>query len=870
MRHSTIAKVRGTPISLNAHTPTVSQTECVDFLVAHGAKPAHTFIEQQRKRADEVLGDQVRQLLAEHPGGIPIVHLRFHYRSKFGRHLPWTDSPEEFEDLVRSFTGVQLTGQGKSQMVMLASEAKETATATPVATATPAQKPAAPPAQQPPQPPAWSQGSAPVAKKAATPGIPATSPSPDSPTPAQGSPKTTTIAASATPAEPPKKVEQPKTEPQPAPLPASAGTEPAKPSTSPPSPAPAPAPDPVPAPAPAPALAEAQQTQAPAPQLFGASQSNCKAFLEIFRGCSRVAIQAIRAAKSIGIVMLWLQSPRGGLWVFDIASATEPDRQAVGSALGEAFECIQVTKVMHGSTEQLELLRRDLGVTAVNSVADTLALEAVIRGEKDAPKNHTVSDLLERHGVPTASEQDFTLIDAAAWERRPISQELVKAAVGHLFSLFLLHTAQERAIATSAAVASILKKPHPGASSSRLQPPPQLLDKDVFLSFNECGSPTYSVAPADGASPVGHGASDEAFASLLPLLPESLRKSAALQHVHAREAAEVVLELGRKPYILLDDCKAVPLSENPTDRASLAEATAILRRALELPEPSKDGSGGDPFDATSSPSFKGGRLWIEGTLHSITPERHSDGQLVGLVYRIGRQFVGCVDIIQDLLRGLCGDEPRAALVIGRAGAGATSMLRDAARFLSEVAARRVAVVDTVGDIAGGGHCPDPAAAGHCRRLLARDSDDQWKAISEAVALHSPQVLVVDSVETEKDFEAIRQAIRRGVSVVCGARVCDTRAILSAPELCTAMGVEKVAQEAQSECPGVPQQQRRSSPLFDFIIEVSWHGRVVVLRPAAAAIDGVIKGRPVVSEARWFDRGTLSMKARFSETILGKF
>jgi hypothetical protein len=92
---------------------------------------------------------------------------------------------------------------------------------------------------------------------------------------------------------------------------------------------------------------------------------------------------------------------------------------------------------MHGSTEQLELLRCDLGVCAANGINDTMLLELTLRNEK-CVKRFTVLELLERHGIPTHKERQYASIDKTMWERRPISQELVDSAVNHLFSLFLL------------------------------------------------------------------------------------------------------------------------------------------------------------------------------------------------------------------------------------------------------------------------------------------------------------------------------------------------------------------------------------------------------------------------------------------------
>jgi stage III sporulation protein SpoIIIAA len=260
---------------------------------------------------------------------------------------------------------------------------------------------------------------------------------------------------------------------------------------------------------------------------------------------------------------------------------------------------------------------------------------------------------------------------------------------------------------------------------------------------------------------------------------------------------------------------------------------------------------------------------MSGTLHSAVAIRQSNGQISSLIYRIGRQFNGAADIFQDLLQSTASVEARAVLVVGRVGVGCSSLLRDIARAYTEYIGRRVSVIDTHGELLGGGLCAHPSVVPRARRFLVPNPESQDVTIAEAVRNHRPQVLVIDDIASEKDVAAVKYAMQCGVSVFCGTQACNIRAVLLNPALRAAMGVEDIP-VSKREGPDGPIQHRCRQPLFDAIIEVQWHGKFLVHRMAAAAIDSVCEGRPVASEARWFDRGTLAMKARFAETILGKF
>ena len=108
------------------------------------------------------------------------------------------------------------------------------------------------------------------------------------------------------------------------------------------------------------------------------------------------------------------------------------------------------------------------------------------------------------------------------------------------------------------------------------------------------------------------------------------------------------------------------------------------------------------------------RAGIERTLHRISAIRNRSGKVVGLTCRIGRAVFGTIDIIQDLV-----ESGKSVLILGRPGIGKTTMLREVARVLADVADKRVVVVDTSNEIAGDGDIPHPGI-GRARRMQVRD------------------------------------------------------------------------------------------------------------------------------------------------------
>ena len=284
---------------------------------------------------------------------------------------------------------------------------------------------------------------------------------------------------------------------------------------------------------------------------------------------------------------------------------------------------------------------------------------------------------------------------------------------------------------------------------------------------------------------------------------------------------EVVLDLGRIPtarYITSE----VELSEHEVTRAEL---DAIV-----------DSIG--TFDADN-------RAGIERTLHRISAIRNRRGEVVGLTCRVGRAVYGTIDIVQDLI-----ESGQSVLLLGPPGVGKTTMLREAARVLAE--AKRVIIVDTSNEIGGDGDVPHPAV-GKARRMQVSVPERQHEVMIEAVENHNPEVIVIDEIGRELEATGARTIAERGVQLIGTAHGNALDNLLLNPTLSDLIGgIQAVTlsdEEARRRGTQKTVLERRAPPTFDVLIEIQTRDRMIVHEDVAAAVDAVLRDKPLPVEIR---------------------
>src|SRR5260221_26803 len=290
------------------------------------------------------------------------------------------------------------------------------------------------------------------------------------------------------------------------------------------------------------------------------------------------------------------------------------------------------------------------------------------------------------------------------------------------------------------------------------------------------------------------------------------------------ELVEVIMDLGRVPTARYSDSERV-LDEREISHDEIQYVVTKI----------------GIFDADN-------RAGLERTLHRISAIRNRRGEIVGLTCRIGRAVYGTIDILRDVI-----ETGQSVLILGAPGVGKTTMLREAARVLAE--AKRVVIVDTSNEIGGDGDVPHPAV-GRARRMQVAKPTLQHEVMIEAVENDNPEAIVIDEIGRELEAQAARTIAERGVQLIGTAHGQTLDNLLLNPTLSDlAGGVESVTlSDEESRRRGTQKTvlERRSPPTFDVLVELQTRHRLVVHEDVAAAVDGLLRVRPLPVQVRYRD------------------
>lgn len=310
---------------------------------------------------------------------------------------------------------------------------------------------------------------------------------------------------------------------------------------------------------------------------------------------------------------------------------------------------------------------------------------------------------------------------------------------------------------------------------------------------------------------------------MLAILPERIRDN-LLQDPFTPELVEIVMDLGRVPEIRFRQHDSLLKQMEVT-------AADLQHTVTRLGEFGTDNRAG-----------------IERTLHRISAIRNRSGIVIGLTCRVGRAVSGTIEIIRDLIT-----EGRNVLLLGRPGVGKTTLLREAARVLSED--RRVVIVDTSNEIAGDGDIPHPSI-GRARRMQVPTTDLQHEVMIEAVENHMPETIVIDEIGREVEAQAARTIAERGVQLVGTAHGNTLDNLVMNPTLADLVGgLESVTlsdEEARRRGTRKSVLERRAPPTFDVLIEMRARQRVVIHMNIANAVDRLLRGWQLATELRFRD------------------
>ena len=315
-------------------------------------------------------------------------------------------------------------------------------------------------------------------------------------------------------------------------------------------------------------------------------------------------------------------------------------------------------------------------------------------------------------------------------------------------------------------------------------------------------------------------------ATLLAVVPRWI--GASVEGDAAETVEEIELDLGRPPRLHFHDHdKPVTLSRE----VGREDLQYVLGRVTRFREDNRTG--------------------IDRTLHRIACIRDRYHEIVGFTFRIGRAIGEAAQPLQEVL-----ETRRNVLVVGRPGAGKTTVLRSAAAILSDQLHRRVVIADTSNEIGGDGQVPHPAI-GSARRLQIPLSDHERPAdagarqagvILQAVINHRAETIIVDELGFAADAQVARTIARRGIQLIATAHGASLRDVIFNSELACLVGDLQtiVLSPEEIERRGMMRHtilERTGPPVFDCAVEIVRRGVFVIHPDVAESVDNLLRDLP---------------------------
>jgi stage III sporulation protein SpoIIIAA len=301
---------------------------------------------------------------------------------------------------------------------------------------------------------------------------------------------------------------------------------------------------------------------------------------------------------------------------------------------------------------------------------------------------------------------------------------------------------------------------------------------------------------------------------ILNIFPDRI-KSILVTHPEKAKLIEIIIDLGKIPQARFYNHYEY-ISLQPVNKLEIAKIINCLNKFNE-----------------------DNRTGINKTLHRISCIKNKDGLIIGLTCRIGRNISGGITIIRDLL-----ETKKSILFLGQPGSGKTTIIREISKILSSENDKRVIIIDNANEI-GGGNDVSHNGIGYSRRMQIETNKPQEKIMIEAVENHTPEVIIIDEIGTQKEAETTQTIAERGVQLIATAHGYFLLNLLKNPTLCQLIGgLEYVTlgdEEAKKRNSKKTIIERKGLSTFEIIIELKANNLWIIYENSELAIDRILKG-----------------------------
>jgi stage III sporulation protein SpoIIIAA len=301
---------------------------------------------------------------------------------------------------------------------------------------------------------------------------------------------------------------------------------------------------------------------------------------------------------------------------------------------------------------------------------------------------------------------------------------------------------------------------------------------------------------------------------ILNIFPDRI-KSILISHPEKSKLIEIIIDLGKIPQARFFSHYEY-ISTKPINNLEIAKILNSLSK----------------FNSDN-------RTGIDKTFHRISCIRNKEGIIIGLTCRIGRNICGGITIIRDLL-----ETKKSILFLGQPGSGKTTIIREISNILSSENDRRVIIIDNANEI-GGGNDITHNGIGYSRRMQVERNKLPEKTMIEAVENHTPEVIIIDEIGTEKEAETTQTIAERGIQLIATAHGYFLLNLLKNPTLSQLVGgLEYVTlgdEEAKKRNSKKTIIERKGLCTFQIIIELKANNFWVIYENSELAIDRILKG-----------------------------